>query len=100
MPKKVRLQALKIMLSAKLYEGKITVIDSEALKYYKTRYLEAIMKPFEKDRVLILTDFTPDKNFMLASGNIVNITVKNPQTFNIPEMMKSDQIFMTKKGLM
>ena len=44
---KQRLQGLKIMLSAKLFEDKLIFVDSEELEYPKTRLLEAIVAPFK-----------------------------------------------------
>lgn len=43
---KTRLQALKIMLTAKLFEEKIIIIDDEKLEYPKTKYLHEILQPF------------------------------------------------------
>lgn len=43
------------MLSAKLYEDKIILIDSEELEYPKTQYLEHILKPFQNDKLCIVT---------------------------------------------
>lgn len=40
-----------------------------------------------------------DLNFNYAHKNISTLKVKNPQEFNIPEMLQSDYIFMTKKGV-
>ena len=54
---KVRLIGLKTLLSARLYEEKIILIDSESLEYAKTKYLNEIIKPFKTDRLLFLTGF-------------------------------------------
>jgi large subunit ribosomal protein L4 len=97
--KKTRLLALRIMLSARLYEDKIVVVDSESIKYPKTRYLEAVLSKFKNDRVLFLTGFKQCSNFMQASSGLQFLTVKNPQQFNVPDLMRSDIIFMTKQGL-
>lgn len=65
--KKVRLQALKVVLSAKLAEGKLRIIDSEHVDEPKTR---AIAKTLEKmdarSRILIVHPYIPDANFALA----------------------------------
>ena len=44
---KIRLQALKSLLSARLYEEKIIIIDTEKLEFPKTSYLNEIMAPFK-----------------------------------------------------
>lgn len=75
---KIRLFALKSLLSARLYEEKIVLVDSEALEYGKTKYLHEILAPYKQDKILFLTDFDADKNFQLASQNIENLKVYNP----------------------
>ena len=55
------------MLSAKLYEDKLIIIDSEALEFPKTAFLNEIIKPFGIDRLLFLTPFETDNNFIRAS---------------------------------
>ena len=52
---KLRLLALKTMLSAKLYEDKLIFIDSEAIEYPKTTLLEAIVKPYGLDKLCFVT---------------------------------------------
>lgn len=96
---KVRLLATKTLLSAKLFENKIIFIDSEELEYPKTTFLNQILKPYGMDRLLFVTPHDVCQNFEQASRNIKNVTVKNPQTFNVPEMIHADYIFMTKQGM-
>ncbi len=44
---KVRLLGLKTLLSARLYEEKIILIDTEKLDYPKTKYLHEIIAPYK-----------------------------------------------------
>ena len=62
----MRIFALKALLSAKLYEDKIIMIESDKIDYGKTSFLDEIIAPFKNDKLLFLTDFTMDKNFKLA----------------------------------
>jgi large subunit ribosomal protein L4 len=74
MPKKIRFLALKTLLSAKLAEGKIRIIDSEKIEEPKTRIVGKIMKQFdEKNNILIITSYKPDSNFERAQENIPNL---------------------------
>ena len=74
---KVRLLALKCMLSAKLFEEKLVFIDSEALEFPKTQYLETIIAPFKNDKICFLTAKTLDENFKRASSNLSLIKIKD-----------------------
>ena len=76
---KMRIKALQVMLSAKLFEDRIIVIDSEVIEYAKTQYLHEILKPFGIDRLTFLTPFETDKNFTKACSNLKNVQITNPQ---------------------
>ena len=54
------------MLSAKLYEERIVLINSEFIEFGKTKYLYNILKPYLTDHLTFLTSFEPNKNFMAA----------------------------------
>ena len=111
--KKVRLQALKIMLSAKLAEGKIRIVDNEKVEAPKTRIVANIMKQFDpKYKILLVTGYNPDSNFKIAQENIPNIQIAKPhvriaifnflkmeQGLNILKLLKCDRLVITKEGL-
>lgn len=80
---KLRLKALKIMLSAKLYEDRLILIDSEELEHGRTAYLKEIVKPFGIDRLMFLTPFETDANFSRAAQNLRNVNISNPQQVNV-----------------
>lgn len=64
---KVRMIGLKTLLSARLYEEKIILIDTESIEFAKTKFLNEIIKPFKTDKLLFLTGFDLDKNFERAA---------------------------------
>jgi ribosomal protein L4 len=66
------------MLSAKLYEDKIVMIESEKLETGKTAYLDEILSPLKTEKILFLTSFNNDENFTTASKNLQNVDVKTP----------------------
>jgi large subunit ribosomal protein L4 len=77
--KKIRLQALKALLSAKLFEDRFIFVNDERIPYHKTKYLDEVIAPFGDDKLMMLTGFDQDKNFMLAQQKIDNLNVFNPQ---------------------
>lgn len=54
-PKKVRLLALKTMLSVKLYEDKLIIMNSEELPIHKTKLLAHCLSGFQHKKVLFVT---------------------------------------------
>ena len=67
---KLRLVGLKTLLSARLYEEKIILIEDEKIDYAKTKYLNEILSPYKDDRLLFLTGFEVDSNFQQAAANL------------------------------
>ena len=87
------------MLSAKLFEDRLVLIESEEIEYMKTKFLHEVLKPYMTDRLTFLTPFEADDNFSKACRNLNNVKLANPQQFNIQHLLRSDLIFITKTGL-
>lgn len=87
------------MLSAKLYEDRLIFIDNEEIEFPKTQYLHEIVTPYGMDKLCFVTGGEPSHNFELASRNIKNLTIKKSKEFNIPDLLRSDYVIMTKQGL-
>mmetsp|Transcript_24052 Transcript_24052/g.18347 ORF Transcript_24052/g.18347 Transcript_24052/m.18347 type:complete len:86 (+) Transcript_24052:493-750(+) len=76
---KIRLLALKSLLSARLFEEKIILIEDEHLEKPKTLLLNEILKPFGVDKLLFVTGFETQNNFLFAQKNIPNVKLLGPQ---------------------
>ncbi|EGR31997.1 hypothetical protein IMG5_098230 [Ichthyophthirius multifiliis] len=115
--KKVRLQALKVMLSAKLAEGKLRIIESEAVNEPKTRSIAKQLNKIDPySRILIIHGYKPDRNFELAHRTIKKIDSAPPdvkkkklqkhmiitiiqQQVSVQQLLQNDRIFITLEGL-
>lgn len=59
--------ALKVVLSAKLAEGKLRIIDTEKLDAPKTKEIATVINKMDKrSRILIVHPYDIDYNFKLA----------------------------------
>lgn len=96
---KIRLLALKTILAARLYEERIILIESEKLEYPKTKFLHEIVSPYKQDKLLFLTGFEPDQNFVQASQNIQNVDFLNAHQLNVLPIVNHDWVFATVEGL-
>jgi large subunit ribosomal protein L4 len=73
LPMKVKLQALKALLSARLAEGKIRIIDSETCEEAKTKIVRKCLEKMTlgcRERFLLVTGYTVCENFKLAERNL------------------------------
>ena len=88
--KKIRLHALKVMLSAKLAEGKIRIVDEEKVEAPKTRLVASVFKQFDpKYRFLVITGYKTDPNFEIAQKNIPRVELARPDvSFQLEKMLK------------
>lgn len=98
--KKIRLHALKVMLSAKLAEGKIRIVNDEKVEAPKTKLVATVLKQFDpKYRFLVITGYKTDPNFEVAQKNIPRVELTRPDRINILKLLKCDRLVLTKQGL-
>jgi len=99
-PKKLRLLGLKTMLSAKLAEGKLRIVDTEKVDQPKTKLVAQIMKQFdEKLNVLLLTGYKADSNFSIAQKNYPRLNTVESHMLTLDNILKFDKVLITKDGL-
>lgn len=99
-PRKLRLQALKVLLSAKLAEGKIRIVDTEKIEAPKTKLVAQMVDQYdEKCRTLVITGYNTDPNFQIAYKNIPTLDMSKPHRLNVLKLLKADKLIITKEGL-
>ena len=99
LPKKVRALALKHALSSKAKDGGIIVLDKATVKDAKTK---ALAKQFGKlglDSALIIDGAEIETNFRAAARNIPNIDVLPVQGINVYDILRRQQLVLTKAAV-
>ena len=66
---------MKTLLSAKLSEGKLRIIDSEKIEDGKTKIVAKILEQFDDELILFIGEYKMDQNFLRAQENLKNIKV-------------------------
>ena len=99
LPKKVRALALRHALSAKVKSEELIIIDSAALKDAKTKQLLASFEKLGLKNALIIDGREVDKNFALASKNIVGVDVLPVQGINVYDILRRNKLVLTKAAL-
>jgi large subunit ribosomal protein L4 len=97
--KKFRALGLKHALSAKAVSGNLTVIDSIDMTEGKTAILAKAAKELGWKRVLIIDGAEVNENFARAARNIEGIDVLPSMGANVYDILKRDQLVITKAGV-
>jgi large subunit ribosomal protein L4 len=99
LPKKFRALGLKHALSAKAKAGELIVLESAAMVEAKTAQLAKVAKELGWKRVLIIDGAAVDENFARAARNIEGIDVLPTMGANVYDILKRDQLVITKAGV-
>ena len=99
MPKKVRALALRHALSSKAKAEELIVLDTAAVKEPKTKALQASLAKLGVSNALIVDGKEVDKNFALASRNIIGVDVLPVQGINVYDILRRHQLVLTKAAL-
>jgi large subunit ribosomal protein L4 len=93
LPKKVKKAALKVALSDKLKEQKLTVMRGFDLAEIKTKAFVEVLKRFATDDALIVTA-GPDLNLEKSSHNVPKIKVLRAEGLNVYDILRYDRLLL------
>ncbi len=93
-PKKARRNALKSILSDKLRNEKIYVVDQIKLESNRTKDTVTLLKKFDFDKMLIV-DKKENSELMLSSRNIPNIKAVDCKEINVYDSLKYNYIMFS-----
>lgn len=96
--KKVKRLALQSALSTKVAEGKIIVLDELTLPEVKTKEMVKVLGNIKCDNALIVMDGS-NKNVMLSARNIPAVKTASVNTINVYDLLKYNQLVVTKEAV-
>lgn len=99
LPKKVRALALKHALSAKVKAGTLVIIDVAEIKDGKTAALRKTFGKLGWASALIVDGAELNEGFERAARNIPNIDVLPIQGINVYDILRRDQLVLTKAAV-
>ena len=99
LPKTFRALGLRHALSAKAKAGELIIVDSIAMAEAKTAQLAKAAKELGWKRVLIIDGAELNENFVKAARNIDTIDVLPSIGANVYDILKRDQLVITKAGV-
>ena len=97
-PKKVRTLAIKSVLTSKLSEGNLVVVDKIELKEIKTAAMVKALKAMNAEKALVMLN---EKNLKVqaSSRNIENVKTTLVNTINVYDLLKYEKLVIDVKAV-
>jgi len=96
--KKIRKAALRMALADKFKTGQLIVVDNFNLEEINTGKFFEILKNFDLDNVLIVTE-KPDENLDKSSRNIQNVKLLRTEGLNIYDILSHEYLLFVEPAL-
>ena len=96
--KKLKRLALKSVLTTKLNESKIIVLEDLTLSEVKTKTMKKVLDNINVSKALVVLDGV-DKNVVLSARNLQNIKTTEATSINVYDILKYDTFVVTKKAI-
>ncbi|MBP9686513.1 MAG: 50S ribosomal protein L4 [Candidatus Doudnabacteria bacterium] len=102
--KKAKVKALAMSLTDKVAEKHLYVVDTITLTENKTKLVQAMLQEFGKNvgglgKKQLLVASTGNKGVVRAARNLPYCTTISASTLNILEILKADDVIITKESL-
>ena len=95
LPKKIRSLALTMVLSSKLKDGKLKIMEDFKLSKPKTSVLKSKLVKLKIDSALFIGGKTLEKNFSFAVRNVPKIDFLPAVGINVYDIVKRDQLVLS-----
>ncbi|MPZ50869.1 MAG: 50S ribosomal protein L4 [Dehalococcoidia bacterium] len=95
LPKRVRRLAIRSVLSAKVEEGELKVIQALDFDAPKTRVVKDIVGIFEMTRSVLLVTGAPNRNLLLSARNLPGAKALPADYLNVDDLLSHRGLVMT-----
>ena len=99
LPKKIRRLGLKTALSAKLKEGKLSIIEDASLSAPKSKDLKLKLQSLGWKSTLFIAGEQVEENFALSIRNLPKFDVLPQVGTNVYDILRHDNIAITREAL-
>ncbi len=99
LPRRVKMLAMKSVLSMKAKAGKLIILDKAEAKDHKTKSMAAMIAKMGIESAVIVGGNEIDANFARATSNIPHIDVLPTQGANVYDIMRRDVLVLTKDAV-
>jgi large subunit ribosomal protein L4 len=99
MPRKARRAAVRSLLTTKVNENRLKVLDQLALEEGKTKLMAGLLKALAVEGKALISMGASDENAVRASRNIPTIKALPAANLNALDLLKYDTLILTKDGV-
>ncbi|MDG2266121.1 MAG: 50S ribosomal protein L4 [Candidatus Marinimicrobia bacterium] len=99
LPKKIKRLARKSVLSQKIKDKKLVVIDDFDIKEIKTKYICQFLQELKINGKILFLSSDIDENLFLSLRNIPNVALLKAISASTYDLLDCDFILIDKKGL-
>lgn len=98
-PKKVRRLALKSVLTTKLKDNEIIVVDEIKVNEPKTKAFNEFLKAIKADKKALIVTDGKDENVVRSARNIEGVHTSMAQNINVYDLLKYNSLVLSKDAL-
>jgi large subunit ribosomal protein L4 len=95
-PKKMRRGAIRSVLSERLREGGLVVVDNFELETHKTKDFVATLTALGLEGRTLIVDAIENGNLALSSRNLQGVTYISPGGINVYNLLTHEQVALTR----
>jgi large subunit ribosomal protein L4 len=99
MPKKMRQLALRCLLSSKVSEGSLKVLDKFAFEAPKTKELLKVLDVMKLVKTTLIVTASPETNVIKSARNIPGIKTMPANILNVVDLLSHDALVMTEDAV-
>jgi large subunit ribosomal protein L4 len=96
--RKVRKQAIAMAISARLQEGNLVVVDEFVMEAIKTKDFVSIMKDFDFENCLLITD-GKNENLNKSARNVNGFKVMSTEGLNVYDILLHKKLMLVKPAI-
>jgi large subunit ribosomal protein L4 len=96
-PKKVRRGAIRSVLSERLREGGVVIVEDFELQSHKTRDFATTLTSLGLDKRTLIID-SVNANLALSSRNLREVTCVSPSSVNVYDLLTHEQLALSREA--
>ena len=98
MNKKEKRAAMKSVLTSKLNDGELIVVDEIKFDEIKTKSMTKMLENLKADKAYVVLA-GPDRNVFLSARNLQNVRLSQAGTLSVYDMLKYGKLILTKDAV-